>query len=266
MASSRISTARLKLLVEEIPDRYTAPLIHLDRARVLTGAHLDRLLADPMLPNETVARVRRRIMTRLHRAGLVHMLDRRIGGVRAGSAGHVYTLTHAGRVFLALCDNAPIPNRTRQFAREPGALFLLHALTISGVYVDLVEISRADSRVHTFRTEPQCWYPLGEGVYLRPDAYTVLRTATHGDCWWLEIDQGTESAPRLRAKIRAYADHLTSGGVGPDAVPPRVLFTAPDPERAAVIAGAATDAPDHLVMVTTHDQAARLIMNELHQP
>lgn len=263
--TSRISTAKLKLLIEELPHRYTPPLAHLARTRVLTGAHLDRLLDEPPLSAESVGRMRRRIMTRLHRAGLVHMLRRRIGGVRAGSAGHVYTLTNPGRAFLAIRDGAPIPPRTRQLAREPGELFLHHALAISGIYVDLMDASRAHrSRVPTFRTEPQCWHPLGEGAYLRPDAYTVLRTATHADCWWLETDQATESIPRLRTKIRAYGDYLTSGGVGPDAVPPRVLFSTPDQARADAIADlVGVEDLGRLIAVCTHERAAPLMITEL---
>jgi Replication-relaxation len=261
----RLSQARLRLLTEELPDRYTTPLPHLACARLLTGAHLDRLLATPKLSPQTTARVRRRVMTRLHGAGLVAMLARRIGGARAGSAGHVYTLTPAGRAFLALRRGEPAPPRGRR-AREPGALFLAHALAISGVYVDVIEASRAHGfTVRAFTTEPECWHPSGTGSYLRPDAYAVVQTRTHADCWWLEIDQATESTPRLRAKIAAYRDYLTNGGTGPHGVPPRVLFTAPDPARAAVIARAAAGVPEHLVTVTTHDQAAQLIANDLHQ-
>ncbi len=58
---------------------------------------------------ETVGRVRRRIMTRLTDLGLVAVLGRRVGGVRAGSVGHLYALTTAGHRFLALINNVPPP-------------------------------------------------------------------------------------------------------------------------------------------------------------
>jgi hypothetical protein len=137
----RVTSARLRLLADELTPRYTAPLPHLARLRLLTGAQLDRLLATPEMSPETVGRVRRRIMTRLHRAGLVAILGRRIGGIRAGSAGHVYTLTTAGHRFLALLSGEPEPPRT-QPSPVPGDLFLTHTLTISGIYVDLIEHSR----------------------------------------------------------------------------------------------------------------------------
>jgi hypothetical protein len=262
--SARVTGARLRLLADELTPRYTIPLPHLARARLLTGAQLDRLLAEPELSPETVGRVRRRIMTRLHRAGLVAMLGRRVGGVRAGSAGHVYALTSAGHAFLALLGGEPSPGRIRH-AATPGPLFLAHALTISGVYVDLIEHARKEGfQVANFTTEPHCWHPTGNGAYIRPDAYTVLQTATHRDYWWLEIDTGTESPPRLRAKARRYTDFLTSGGVGPHVYPPRVLITTPDTERADTVTRAITTPEDGAaISVTTHQWAAQFMATEL---
>jgi hypothetical protein len=204
-------------------------------------------------------------MARLTGLGLVAMLGRRIGGVRAGSAGHVYTLTTAGHRFLALLGGQPEPPR-KQPSHTPGDLFLTHTLTISGVYVDLIEHSRGGAfSVHIYTTEPQCWHPIGNGDYLRPDAYVILRTSTMGQCWWLEIDAGTEIVPRLRAKIRTYHDHFTSGGVGPDGVPPRVLITTPDQQRADVITGLLGDTDD-TITVTAHDDAAAYMISELSAP
>jgi hypothetical protein len=263
-AVRRLTSVRIRLLVEELPARYTAPLPHLARARLLTGAHLDRLLADPELSVETVGRVRRRIMARLAHLGLVTMLGRRIGGVRAGSAGHIYTLTTAGHRLLALLDGAPPPLR-KQPSHTPGDLFLSHALTISGIYVDLIEHAQGGGfQVHTFITEPHCWHPIGNGTYLRPDAYAILRTGAVGHCWWLEIDQATEPIPRLRAKIRTYADYLSSGGIGPDGVPPRVLFTAPDEQRADTIRAAIPESDAGMTTTATHQQATNLLVTELN--
>lgn len=263
MTRSRISSARLRSLTEELSERYTTPLPHLAHVRLLSGTQLDRLLAEPELPPETVGRVRRRIMTRLAELGLVTMLGRRIGGVRAGSAGHIYTLTTAGHRFLALRDGQPEPPR-KQPSPVPGALFLTHTLAVSGVYVDLIDQSRCGAfTVHTFATEPHCWHPTGNGATLRPDAYTVLRRGNTGHCWWLEIDAGTEIVPRLRAKIRTYRQFLTSGGVGPDDVPPHVLFTAPDQPRADLISSLISD-DDAATSATTHDDAAAYMIRELH--
>ena len=262
MTPSRISSVRLRSLMEELTPRYTTPLPHLARARLLSGAQLDRLLVDPELSPDTVGRVRRRIMTRLAGAGLVAMLGRRVGGVRAGSAGHIYTLTTAGHRFLALLNGGPEPAR-KQPSPTPGDLFLTHTLAVSGIYVDLIEHSRGGAfDVHTFTTEPHCWHPIGNGATLRPDAYTILRAGERGQCWWLEIDNGTEIVPRLRAKIRVYRDHVNGGGVGPDGVPPRLLFTAPDQARANLINDLLTH-DDATTSATTHRDAAAYMIREL---
>jgi hypothetical protein len=265
MTGTRITTARLAQLADELPHRYTSVLPHLERVRVLTGGQLDRLLTDPDTSNDTTGRVRRRIMTRLSGLGLVQMLDRRIGGVRAGSAGHVYTLTTAGHTFLALQRGQSPPGRVRH-APTPSPLFLNHALAVSEIYVQLIEASRSGGfRVAHFQAP--AWWPAGEGLYLRPDAYLVLDTGAYKDCWWLEIDRATESLPRLTAKCVDYRDHATHGGTGPDGALPRVLFTAPTQRRADAIRASidfVTTGDAEMITVTTHQQAANLLVTELH--
>jgi hypothetical protein len=121
--------------------------------------------------------------------------------------------------------------------------------------------------VHKFVTEPQCWHRTGGGV-LRPDAYVILRTGNTGECWWLEIDEGTETLPRLRAKLRTYQQFYATSGTGPDGVPPRLLFTTKDQERAHAITSAATSVDPisgaDWVSAATHGQAAVFMASELH--
>jgi len=211
-------------------------------------------------------------MTRLHDLGLVTTLQRRIGGARAGSAGHVYTLTPAGHRFLAIAQGEPRPPRMRP-STTPSTLFLAHTLAISDIYVQLITASRDHHDVHlaTFTTEPQCWWPIGHGDYLKPDAYLVLQTAIHRDCWWLEIDQETESLPRIKRKCRTYLDYLTHGGLGLDGVPPRILFTVPSPQRAHAINGVivaltSKTTADQLICVVIHESASKLLITELVTP
>jgi Replication-relaxation len=230
------------------------------------GGQLDRLLADPDTTAATTARVRRRIMARLHQLGLVLTLQRKVGGARAGSAGHVYTLSLAGYRFLAILSDQPCPAHVKR-PTTPSGLFLGHMLAISDIYVQLIITSRdRNIQLATFAIEPACWQPTPSGDILKPDAYCVLSTATHQDCWWLEIDQNTESLPRIRTKARAYLDYLSHGGLGPDHVPPRVLYTTPDTPR--------TDAINHLITTlstqdtslinaTTRTEATEYLIKEL---
>lgn len=264
----RITTAHLAALADQLSDRDRAILTDLEHTRVLTGAQLQRLHFES-INQDSRARDRRRVLTRLTNLDLVSTLDRRIGGIRAGSGGHIYTLTPAGQRLLTVHRGQQPPARLRR-PRTPGTPFLTHALAISEIYVTLIEASRNhDFHVFTFHTEPTCWHPAGNGRYLHPDAYTVLATATHQDCWWLEIDQATESLPRIKRKCRSYLNFLTHGGVGPDGVPPRILFTAPDATRSSNIQKVITKLSseiDQLICVSTHADAPTFLITELTQP
>jgi hypothetical protein len=250
----------------DLSDRDHEILAGLARARVLTGAQLERLHA-AILPPGTPERTRRRILARLVRLGLVTTLSRRIGGVRAGSAGLIYTLDTAGQRHASKTGITP-PRRARR-PRTPNPLFLAHTLDIAELYVQLVEAAGTrDVRLVTFVTEPHSWHPTSTRRYLRPDAYLVLATSTHRDCWWLEVDRGTESLPRIRGTCRAYHDYLTNGGTGPDDVPPRVLFTTPNHTRADAITGVITRlyGDDHVFLsATTHDSAINYLITELEK-
>jgi hypothetical protein len=261
-----MSTAKLRQLAADLTPRYTAPLTHLDRARLLTGAQLDRLLAEPNLSAQTVARVRRRIMNRLCDARLVAVFDRPIGGVRAGSAGHIYTLTSAGHAFLAVQAGQPRPARTYA-PIGVGAAFLTHALAVSEIYVQLTQRCTPQAELAVFATEPRSWHPDGAGGWLRPDAYVALDAPAHADTWWIEVDQNTESLPRLRAKIRIYADYLHHGGTGPHGGIPRVLFTAPTRHRCEAIGDLITGLPppaEDTFAVLMHHHAAIHLIAALH--
>jgi hypothetical protein len=266
MTRTRITTMALRDLAAQFPNRYVALLRHLAAVRVLTGAHLDALLAEPATTAATTRRVRRRIMTRLADTGLAAMLPRRVGGVRAGSVGHVYVITHTGRRFLAITDGTPEPQRARYF-QEPTTPYLAHALAVSNLYVTLTTAHRASGfKLGRFDAEPACWWPIGGGRTLRPDAYVLLDAPTHAECWWIEVDQATETAPRLRSKLRAYLTFAAGGGTGPDDVFPRVLITVPTRQRAdvlrAVISGLRRDTA--LLAVVEHRHAADFLINELH--
>lgn len=264
MTAARLTAGRLRQLADELPARYTVPLLHISHARVLTGQQLDRLLHDAGGPPQAATRARQRAMAHLARLGLVSTVNRRVGGVRAGSAGHVHTLTPAGHKLAAILAGRTLPAAVRRF-RPPGPLAMDHALDVAEIYVQLVEASRTGGfQVAAFVTEPATWWPIGNGGQLRPDAYTVLDAGNYRDCWWLEIDRATESIPRLRDKLRDYRDHATYSGTGPDGVVPNILVTAPTPQRVEAIRAAITDAGlTDQATATTHDHAAALLVREL---
>lgn len=255
--------------IDHLSQRDHAILADLERIRVLTGEHLQRLHFTEISASAR-GRDRRRVLQRLTHHGFVSTLDRRIGGIRAGSTGHVYTLAPTARRLFDMRHDQP-PRRALR-SRTPGPLFLNHALATSEIYVTLTETSRANSfQVSTFDTEPVCWHRIDNNRYLKPDAYVVLEATTHKDCWWLEIDQATETRPRIKRKIQSYLDHLTTGGTGPDNLPPRILFTTPNTTRTTTIGKVITPLTtaaqtDQVICVTTHTDAPGFLIKELAEP
>ena len=81
--------------------------------------------------NEQAAtRARQRVLERLTRERLLIRLDRRIGGVRAGSAGFVLALGPVGQRVLA--TSGP-----RRRSYEPTLRFVDHTLAMTQLVVDL---------------------------------------------------------------------------------------------------------------------------------
>jgi hypothetical protein len=72
---------------------------------------------------------------------------------------------------------------------------------------------------------------VGGEVVLRPDALVVLAAGHVEDVWWLEIDRGTESLPRLRTALERYLTFAGLGIPGPSGVVPRVLISVTSQER-----------------------------------
>ena len=102
MSAAPLTTGQLRQLAAELPHRYTTPLMHLLQARLLSGRQLDRLLVAARHGEPDGRTARQRTLSRLDQLGLVATLDRRIGGVHAGSAGHVHVLRPAEQKLAAL--------------------------------------------------------------------------------------------------------------------------------------------------------------------
>jgi hypothetical protein len=236
-SGSRLSRARLGELAGDLADRDRIILDALHVVRVLTGAQLERL-AFTDIAGSARGRIRRRVLARLVSLGLVATLDRRIGGVRAGSVGLVYALTGGGQRLLDL--EAGRSEQRRRSAPTPGAMFLAHALAVAEVYVSLVERARQSPRlrVRELAVEAAARFDVpGSDVVLRPDALAILATDDVEDVWWLEIDRGTESLPRLNGMLRRYLTFAESGVPGPGGVVPRVLISVVSDERARATRG-----------------------------
>src|SRR2546429_3192581 len=128
MSRRYLSTNRLAVLEATLSPRDWAILATLSRLRLATGRQLERLYF--------VGLTRRRAqqaLASLVARGTLARLPRTVGGVRAGSAGHVYTLDAAGLRLVTKTTGR------RPRAWNVGLPFLAHSLAVTELYVRLVE-------------------------------------------------------------------------------------------------------------------------------
>jgi hypothetical protein len=205
-------------------------------------------------------RARQRVLARLVRDGLLTALERRIGGVRAGSAGLVLALGPLGQRVLSL-------DGPRRRAHEPGLRFVDHTLAISQLVVEArVAARRGRLELLDCQAEPTCWREfsrLGGRQVLRPDAFLALGVAEYELRWFIEVDRASESLPVVTRKCRLYADYYQAGvEQARGGVFPRVCWVVPDEARAERVRQAIArdrQLPDGLFAVTTSEQAVAVL-------
>ncbi len=239
MTSNRASARRfgrrsVRVLVESLSARDLAVLRSIAEHRFLGTRHIEALQFHDHATALSGARSARRVLRRLNDHGLLQHLQRRIGGIRAGSAGYIWTLGSVGVRVLAELDGATAPGRYR----EPSLRLLNHCLAIGEVHVELVDASRAGHyELVTVQLEPASWRRFlgfgGETRLVRPDLAVVTALDDYEDHWFLEVDLGSEHPPTVVRKCRLYLDYQASGqeqtALG---VFPRVVWVVSDPSRA----------------------------------
>ncbi|GAA5126123.1 replication-relaxation family protein [Haloechinothrix salitolerans] len=260
----RVRAEYVALVAEGLGERDRAIVETVKQLRVATGAQLERLHFTDLAESSRPV-IRRRVLARLVRLRLLVTLKRRIGGVRAGSAGLVYALDTAGQ---RLTTN-PGAGKPARRPWTPSARFLGHRLAASELYVQLREAElRGGVEVLRFLAEPDSWQQTATLGLLKPDAYALVANATVEDAWWIEVDQGTESLTTLASKLRVYLDAARAGHLGPDDILPRVLVAVIDEARRDavedLIARLSLPAPS-LLHVETQDDAVPFIVAVLHE-
>lgn len=211
--------------------------------RYLTSGHVQRLLFYNHDSSAISNRTCRRALTRLTHKGLLKCLERRIGGSSAGSGASIYCLTPAGGRLLA--NMGLIERRANVRA---SVTFLEHTLSIAEAAIRLSESARAGSfELLTLATEPKCWRTFlsmyGTNEYLKPDLHAVTATREHEHHFFIEIDLGTESLPRIVRKCHQYTAYWQSGTEQEQvAIFPYVVWVAPNKTRAARMAHAIANA------------------------
>jgi len=222
-----------------LSDRDWAILADLGRVRLLTGRHVQRLHLHNGSPL-TQARRTRSTLQRLTNQGLLHRFGRNIGGVNAGSSGHVYGLATKGQRLLD--RRGPAGGVRRRQPWEASTPFFDHILAVSEFYVRSREAEhRAAFDLLEFDAEPTCWRhwtdTSGSRLVLKPDAFVVAARKDLIYSTFIEVDLATESRTVIRRKGEAYVAYWQNGTEQVTRhVFPRVVWLVPDEHRRALVA------------------------------
>lgn len=214
--NTRVSKQRLEIISSQLSERDKAVLEAIRKFRYLTTRQIKGLYYKDSASPAAALRASNRMLVKLQGLGLITALERRIGGVRAGSASYVWSLGTLGARLLNLnSESSGSIKRKRSF--EPTLRFLEHTLAISETYVQLTLILEKHNNVELLKVElePDCWKPYvadsGSVVYLKPDLYIVTTTDDYEDHWFFEIDLATESPSRVIRKCQQYCHYYQSG-------------------------------------------------------
>jgi hypothetical protein len=232
--SPRLYDSRLEELDDKLLERERAAISVLLEMRFLSTRQVERWVFDGSTPLAR-ARASRRSIAKLVELGIIRHLERRIGGVRAGSAGHINVLTPLGLRLAAFYGWITFEQARR--TREPGGQFVRHYLAVAEAHLRVVEAQeRNELEVLERQAEPAAWReftgPSGAVAMLKPDAFFALGFGPERTHWFLEVDRATVGGATLDRKLSTYVDYWRSarevlgGGVSL-----KVLWLAPDTRR-----------------------------------
>ena len=244
---ARTGSQQLQAISDNLSDRDWRILHSLTAHPFLTTLHIQRLHFADHASISSGSRVCRRVLSRLAAIRAIQHLERRIGGVRAGSASFVWRLGPVGERLLQRALGGADGPRLRR--KEPSLHHLDHCLAVAETHIRLLEAGRSHApELLRLQTEPICWRPyatLGGGqAVLKPDLYAVTASGDFEDSWFIEVDRGTESLPTLLRKCGQYEDYRRSGVEQRDRqVFPLVLWLLPDERRKACARGGARQGP-----------------------
>jgi hypothetical protein len=263
---TRLTSSRLLSLVDSLRERDVAVITAVSRFRLMSGKQLERLLWNDSDDPASRARLARRALSRLAELGLLDRLERRVGGVRVGSAGSVYALGSGGqRLVRYWAGKGLVRGRP---AHEPGSQYVRHTLAVAETYVRLVEAQRAGRiELLAFDPEPVCWRSyIGRGgvrLVLKPDVFVRVGVGAYEDRYFVEVDCGSEGRGTLLRKSRGHVDYWRSGREQAEhGVFPKVLWITTTAARARLLAEVCASLPAEswrLFGVTTPERALDLL-------
>lgn len=256
-ALQRAGRAKAARARGHMSERELEVLRSVERFRFLSARQIEELVFYEHASPLTGARICRRVLERLTRDDLLRRLDRRIGGLHAGSAAYVYRLGPVGHRVL---HEESMPGRLR----EPSEESLVHALEVAQVAVDLrAEERRKEVEIVETEPEPGCWRRFSLGLegsrLLKPDLSVVLRCGEYEYHWFVEVDRATHSAASVVRKCDLYQRYWATG-IEQDRTGlfPQVLFVTPGARRKSLLERAMYQARrlhGELFAVCTADEA-----------
>ena len=233
MNNTRISKRKLEEYNRILSERDKAVLRSIQKCKYIKTNQLGQLhFADSPTATATLRAVTR-TLAKLHSMGLVQPLQRRIGGVRAGSTSYVWTLKMAGAELLRLCEEQPVKKpKPRKRVVEPTYIFLKHTLAISELYTYL----RTKTNLIKTEFEPNCWRSYtnfyGGVSIIKPDLYAITAADGYENHWFFEVDLNTEAPIRIMRKCEHYGNYyLTGAEQNKNGVFPKVVWVVPDEKR-----------------------------------
>lgn len=265
---TRLSRKGLLLLADDLSARDRQVIELVGCFGVVSGKQVERLFFDAGSEAASNARLARRSLARLTERRVLVRLERRIGGVRAGSAGTVYRLGAVGDRLVRLWRGEGGRGRTSQ---EPGRLFVRHNLAVTETYARLREAERSGAlELLAFDPEPASWRPFagaGGRQVLKPDAFARLGLGEYEDRYFVEIDCGTEGRGALAAKCRTYLAYFRAGiEQAEQRVFPRIVWITTTEQRVSLIVDVCAGLPAAawpLFAVTTPERAKELFLGTL---
>lgn len=252
---------------EKLSERDWQILATVRAFRYLTTRQLSRQHFGLLPANDPIPRKANHALARLRELGLLANLNRRIGGVRAGSGGYVWQITDLA--YRLLCWHLKEPTNMRVRALEPGTAFLDHTLAIAEVVLTLQEASRNDKvTLSRIQLEPASWRSFlgfgGEVRRLKPDLTAVTKSGDYEDYWFIEVDRATEPPNRVVKKCLEYNEYRRSGKEQSEhGLFPAVVWTVPNENRREQLRrrlSGEKSVDDHLFEVVTLDELASLIL------
>lgn len=198
-------------VADTINSRDHAVLLSIEQHQFLAARHIESLHFAGIAPTAR-SRIARRTLGRLRDLRVIGVLERKVGGIKAGSEGLTY--------FVDTVGDRILHHRAGQRARrihEPSARFLKHRLAIADLHVALVLADRnGDLELVDSAVEPAAWRTfVGVGAArrtLKPDLYAETGTDTGlVHAWFIEVDLGTESIPTLLRKCHEYEAYRQTG-------------------------------------------------------